>query len=85
LRGDGVGEIAGGRAADGGEIEAARGGESCGDDAVLEGEGRKAHGVIFEIEILQAPERGELVRGDQRRAADGVWTCEAFGKGEKLE
>jgi len=44
----------------------------------------KAHGVIFEIEIFSGPERGELVRGDQRRAADGVWTCEAFGKGEKL-
>src|SRR5258708_36505221 len=84
LSGDGVGEIAGGRAADGGEIEPARSGESCGDDAVLEGEGRKAHGVIFEIEIFQAPARGEFARGDQRRAANGVWTYEAFGKGEKF-
>src|SRR5258708_38408154 len=81
LRGDGVGEIAGGRAADGGEIEAARGGESCGDDAVLEGEGRKAPGVIFEIEILQAPARAELMRGDQRRAGDGVWTGGCIGYG----
>jgi len=37
LRGDGVGEIAGGGATDGGEIKAARSGESSGDDAVFEG------------------------------------------------
>jgi len=37
LRGDGVGEIAGGGATDGGEIKAARSGESRGDDAVFEG------------------------------------------------
>src|SRR6202030_2153917 len=34
LRSDGVGEIAGRRAADGGEMEATRGGESRGDNAI---------------------------------------------------
>ena len=61
LRGDGVGKIAGGGATHGGEIKAARGGERRGDDAVLEGERREAHGVVLEIEILQAPLAGQLM------------------------
>src|SRR6266849_8966148 len=65
-------------------MEAARGGESCGYNAVLEGKRREANGVIFEIEIFQAPFRGEFARRHQRRAADGVWTGVAFGKREKL-
>ncbi len=83
MRGDGIGEIAGGRAADGREMESARGGESRCDNAVLEGEGRKANGVVLEIEIFQAPLRGEFARGDQRRAANGAWTYEVFRKREK--
>jgi len=47
-------------------------GESRGDDAVLEGEGRKAHGVIFEIENFSSPNARRFARGDQRRAANGV-------------
>src|SRR5439155_10729328 len=73
LRGDGIGEITCGGAADGGEMKTARSGESRGHNAILEREGREANGVIFEIEILQAPFRGELTRNDQRRAANGVW------------
>ena len=84
LRGDGVGEIAGGRTADGGEIEAARGGESGGDDAILEGKRREADGVIFEIEILQAPLGGELARSDERRAADGVRSGEILRGAEEV-
>src|SRR2546429_1432754 len=84
LRGDGVGQIAGRRAADGGETKAARSGESCGDDAVFERQGREANRVIFEIEIFQAPPRGEFARGNQRCAANGVWPSEVFGKREKL-
>ena len=84
LRGDGVGEIAGGGAAYRGEIKSARSGERGGDDAVLERKRREAHGVILEIEIIQAPFCGEFARGDERRAADGVWTSVAFGKREKF-
>jgi hypothetical protein len=84
LRGDGVREIAGGGATNGGELKAARGGKSGSDDAVFERQGREANGVILEIKMLQAPLRGELARGDQRRAADSVRASEAFGKREKL-
>src|SRR5260370_27871727 len=65
-------------------MEGAGGRKSGGDDAVLEGERREANGVILEIEILQAPFCGQLARGHQRRAADGVWTSVAFGKREKF-
>src|SRR5713101_5677964 len=84
LRGDSVGKIAGRRATHRGEIKPARRRERGGDDAILEGKGRKANRVILEIEILQAPFRGELARSDQRRATNGVWAAVAFGKWEKL-
>src|SRR5438034_11552628 len=70
LRSDGVGEITGRGATDSGEMESARSGESRGHDAIFEGEGREANGVILEIEILQSPFCGKLLRGDQRCAAD---------------
>ena len=60
LGGHGVGEIAGGGAAHGSEVEAARGGKRGGDDAIFKGERREADGIIFEIEIFQAPFRGEF-------------------------
>src|SRR5438094_6972 len=82
LRSDGVGEITGRGATDSGEMESARSGESRGHDAIFEGEGREANGVILEIEILQSPFCGKLLRGDQRCAADGVRTDEVFRKRE---
>src|SRR5437660_8874993 len=84
LCGNGVGEIAGGGAADSGETKSARRRESRGHDTIFERERRKANGVIFEIEILQSPFCGKLARGDQRSAADGIWTNEVFGKREQL-
>src|SRR5260370_39826047 len=64
-------------------MESARGGESGCGNAILEGEGREANGVVLEIEIFQAPLRGEIARGDQRRAANGAWSYEVFRKREK--
>src|SRR5260370_478284 len=81
---NGVGKIAGRRAANGREIKSARSGESGGDNTVLEGQGGEANGVILEIEIFQAPFGGQFVRADERCAANGVWTGVAFGKREKL-
>ena len=72
LGGDGVGQIAGGRAADGFESEAAGGGERGGHDAILEGERGVVHCVIFEIEILGAEVVSEFAGLEQRRSPDGL-------------
>ena len=60
LRGDGVGEVAGGGAADGVEAELARVGEGDGDDAVFEAEGREADGVVLDVEIAGADALAEI-------------------------
>ena len=49
LRGDGVGQITGGRATDDIETELARGAERHGYDAILEGKRGETNGVILHI------------------------------------
>ena len=76
LRGDGIGEVAGGRAADGRESEGAGRGQGHGDDTVLKGKRRKADGVVFEVQAaradLCAEARGTRPAGSCRRAAPGL-------------
>src|SRR5258708_6824561 len=52
LRGHGVGEITSRGAAHGGEVETARRRERGGGDAILEGQRRKADGIVLEIKTF---------------------------------
>ena len=83
LRGDRVGEVAGGGAADGVEAELARVGESDGDDAILEAERRKADGVVLDVEIGGADALAEILCTDQRGEAYGQVRLEALGDGQQ--
>ena len=83
LGGDGVGEVAGGGAADGVEAELARVGEGDGDDAIFEAEGREADGVVFDVEVGCADALAEILCADERGEAYGEVGLEAFGDGEE--
>ena len=83
LGGDGVGEVAGRGAADGGEAELLRVGEGDGDDAILEGERREADGVVLDVEIVGADALAEVFGADERGEAYGQIGLEAFGDGQE--
>ena len=83
LSGDGVGEVAGGGAADGLEAEPARVGEGDGDDAVFEAEGRETDGVVLDVEVGCADSFAQILCADERGEAYGEVGLEAFGDGEE--
>ena len=84
LGGYGVGEIAGGGAADRGEAEGLGIGESDGNDAVFEAECGEADGVVLDVEIASADALAEVLGADQRREAYGEIRLEAFRDGQQL-
>ena len=67
LCGDGVGQVAGRRAADRVEAEGLRIGQCDGDDAILEAERRHADGIVLDVEILRANAGAKPRRLHQRR------------------
>jgi hypothetical protein len=83
LGGDGVGEVAGGGAADGLEAELLRVGEGDGDDAVFEAEGWEADGIVLDVEVGCADAVAEILRADERGEAYGKIGLEAVGDGEE--
>jgi hypothetical protein len=83
LRGYGVGEIAGRGASDGLEAELARVGESNGDDAVFEAEGREADGVVLDVEIGCADALAEILCANERGEAYGRSGWKPSGMGSR--
>ncbi len=83
LGGDGVGEVAGGGAADDIEAESLRVGEGDGDDSILEAEGWEADGIVFDIEVGGADALAEVLCADKRGEAYGEVWLEAFGDGRR--
>ena len=71
LRGDGVGEIAGGGATDDFEAELARGAEGHGDYAIFERKRGETDGVVLDVKMVRAEAAAQAARGHQRREADG--------------
>ena len=57
----GVGEVAGGGAADGLKAQFAGAGQGDGNDPVLEGQSRHVDAVVLDVEALQAQTLGEVV------------------------
>ncbi len=83
LGGDGVGEVAGGGAADGLEAELLRVGQGDGDDAIFEAEGWEADGVVLDVEVGGADAFAEVLCADERGEAYGEVGLEAVGDGEE--
>ena len=65
LRGDRVGEVAGGGTADDVEPEGAGVGERHGDDSVFKREGREADGVVFDVKVFAANALAEIFSADE--------------------
>src|SRR5207245_7675254 len=84
LRRDGVGQIAGGRAADSFEFKAARGGQGRCDNTILEGKRRETDRVVLDVEVLYAEFFRKMARGNERRAANGIGRAEIFGQRKKF-
>jgi hypothetical protein len=70
MRGDRVGQVAGGSARHRVEAELLGFPDGDGDHAILEGPGRVAHRVVLDVELLDAELLGEVSRAHQRREAD---------------
>ena len=67
--GGGIGQVAGGSAAHGGEAEFAGAGEGHGHHPVLEGERRHVHTVVLDVELLEAKAAGQPIGPQQGREA----------------
>src|SRR5260370_33061187 len=83
LRGDRVGEVAGGGGTDSLKAKALSIGQGDGDDAVFEAERREADGVILDVEIGCADALAEILCPDERSEADRQIRQEAIWDGKK--
>ena len=66
MRGDGIGQISGGRARNRVESEFARVRQRYGNHAVLEAQRRQADGIVLDVEIPRSSGRSTQLRGQVR-------------------
>src|SRR4051794_35703561 len=83
MRGDGIGEVAGGGAGDGLEAELARLGQGDRYDAILERVGGVG-GVVLDPQLTEPEALGEAVGAHQGRQPRLEWIAGALGEGQEV-